>query len=183
MAYGANDETFYYYENRLLKKEQGANVNELIKERSYNKTLEHMHMHATFDQKMFDLGQEWFVRGCSLEEADDNCKNVPSFIVGFNAAKRRQLISKMEEENNLYNAGASWFKDGFSLKDADKKNNEAFRKGFIDTAFRIGYDYGYNKKELNNLNVNCLKNPYFLAGYMEGSKKEKDREERRNKYR
>ena len=80
------------------------------------------------DQEIFKNGQEWFNCGLSLEDAPQSIRNNPSFIKGFERARRTQLV-----EDELYKVGIDFFKRGIPLSNIPEiyRNNDIVEHGYI----------------------------------------------------
>lgn len=83
------------------------------------------------DQKTFKNGQEWFNGGFSLEEAPPQVRKNPSFIKGFECARRTQLV-----EEELYKVGVDFFNRGIPLSNIPEmyRNNDIVEHGYIDAS-------------------------------------------------
>ena len=95
MAY----DKFYYdklHRNEKVNTTSGAYSFE--KEQSFNKYLKSISKERNYNQKIFDMGVEFYQSGNRLEDAPEELRNNSSFISGFTHAKRLAMIEEIEKK-------------------------------------------------------------------------------------
>jgi len=115
----------------------------------------------------------------------------------FDDATKRNLIfaNKSRVASQLYKEGIEWFKSGKDLEEATKlvdffeeqkqlKDIVYFQRGFQEGLMQLGFEFGYNKRDLRYIFGKNADNKYFLIGYKKGIEKkerEEEKEEERGK--
>lgn len=96
----------------------------------HNKDKQPVFISSNLEDQMVRDGQNWYLSGRKLEEAELKLQKNRSFVVGYNKAAYREIVNK-----KFYEQGIKFAENGIQLCDipADYINNPYFIAGYNET--------------------------------------------------